>query len=240
MQKPLSDLEQIKASEELKKQTLAYVMEKKKGFPMFAKAVILTTCIACFIFAIFTLTPNDEESMIPDPVYAYVTFDINPSMELRLDQSHTVIETKAYNKDGEALLSQLNLTNHTLADSVDMMIQHPSFQAYMEEGYLQVSVYSDDTKTSRELETLLDQTLADHYNEDQYGCSCASKHDHEMAGTHHISLGRYQMIEDIIAIDTTYTVNDLEQKTMRELKDLYQQLSGENKEQHHRAQHHEN
>lgn len=227
MKKPLSDLDQLKASEELKRRTLAHVMKKRKQhFPWKQGTLIACACVLC-IFMFQTMIPVQEPAPQPEnPIYAYVTFDINPSMELRLNENNEVIETKAYNKDGEALLSQLSLTNLSLEESISMLVSNESFQSYMKDGYLQVSVYSEDTTHSLELETMLDETLSSHYTEEQYGCSCASKQDHEQANNHHMSFGRYQMIEMIVRIDPSYDIDDLQNTSMIELKALYERLSG--------------
>lgn len=239
MKRPLSDLDQLNASEELKRRTLTYVMKKRKQhFPWKQGTLIACVCVLC-IFLFQTINPVQEPAPLPDDaIYAYVTFDINPSMELRLNANNEVIETKAYNADGEALLSQLSLTNLSLEKSISLLLSNENFQSYMKDGYLQVSVYSEDPKHSFTLETMLDETLSTHYTQEQYGCSCASKQDHEQANSHHMSFGRYQMIEMIVRIDPSYDIDDLQNTSMIELKALYEQLSGTTLEETQQNSHH--
>lgn len=239
MKKPLSDLDQLKASEELKRRTLMNVMKKRKQrFPWKQGTLIACVCVLC-LFMFQTMIPVHEPTSQPgDSICAYVTFDINPSMELRLNENNEVIETKAYNADGEALLSQLSLTSLSLDESVSLLLSNEKFQSYMNEGYLQVSVYSEDSKHSLELETMLDETLSTHYTQEQYGCSCASKQDHEKANDHHMSFGRYQMIEMIIDIDPDYQIDELQNTSMVELKALYERLSGTTLEETQQNSHH--
>lgn len=239
MKRPLSDLDQLKASENLKRNTLMYVMNKRKQhFPWKQGSLIACVCVLCF-FLFQTMIPVHEPAPQPDDsIYAYVTFDINPSMELRLNENNEVIETKAYNADGETLLSQLSLTNLPIEESVSLLLSNENFQSYMKDGYLQVSVYSEDSKHSSTLETMLDETLSTHYTQEQYGCSCASKQDHEQANNHHMSFGRYQMIEMIVRIDPSYDIDDLQNTPMIELKALYERLSGTTLEEAQQNSHH--
>lgn len=236
LKKPLADLDQIKTTKELTQTTLAHIHAKqKKAHRKTPFALAIAACVVLLCISV-PLFQNHSPTAIVQQVYTYVSFDINPSIELQLNEEQMVIDTKAYNEDGETLLSQLALQNHSLQEAIDLLIENELFQSYMETGYLQVSVFSQDTQHSITLENEIDQTLSHHYGKDQYGCTCASKRDHESASSHHMSIGRYQMMEDIIAIDPTQTIESLQGKTMRELKNLYEQLT-QNK-QDNRGHHH--
>lgn len=241
LKNPLSDLDKVKAEEALKKETLNYVMKHKKAHYFRNTMVLACACVLCFFF-FRVLQPRTN--IIPtetSQVYAYVTLDINPSVELRLDRENQVIETKAYNADGEALLKQVSLLHKSLEECVVILTSNEQFQSYMKDGYLQVSVYSEDETHSQALENQLDEELKMHFTEEQYSCSCASKNDHEQAGMHHMSFGRYQMIEMIMELDASYQMEKLQTKSMKELKELYEQISGnevdETKGLHHGSHH---
>lgn len=239
LKKPLSDLDQLHASKELKQHTLEAVMAKRKQHhSWYYGLAFVLTCVLCMVFYQTSQT-NSEPVVEPAPqVYAYVTFDINPSLEFYLDENNQIIDTKAYNKDGEALLAQLSLKNESLTESISQLLSNTLFQSYMKDGYLQVSVYSEDETHSLALETMLDETIGEHYDDDQYGCTCASKHDQEQANNHHMSFGRYQMIEMILRADESYQVDDLQDLPMKELKELYEKLSGASGEETQRNTHH--
>ncbi|MCR6546804.1 anti-sigma factor domain-containing protein [Dehalobacterium formicoaceticum] len=64
-------------------------------------------------------------------VLAYMTVDINPSIELGLDQEHKVVAVHPLNRDGKELLQKLNLTGLTSEQAVEDIID-----AACQEGYL--------------------------------------------------------------------------------------------------------
>ena len=74
---PLKELDQIYASEEIKKQTLNYVINCKHYSNLL---LLVPLCVCVLLFGIF-IFPKDGKIV---PV-AYVSLDINPSLELQLD-----------------------------------------------------------------------------------------------------------------------------------------------------------
>lgn len=235
LKNPLIDLDHIKAEESLKQATLSHIYTTRKH--RYQIPIIAVSLIACAAMFFWTMRIDRNPASNPSQsVAAYVSLDINPSMEIQLNEEQIVIHTQAYNEDGEALLAQVALQDLSLDEAMDVLLQNALFQSYMEEGYLQVSVFSDNTQHSIQIETQIEQTLAHHYDKDQYGCTCASSQDHKNASSHHMSFGRYQMIEDILALDDSYTIEQLQGTSMRELKELYEQLSMQKKQkikQHH-------
>lgn len=235
LKNPLIDLDNIKAEEPLKQATLSHIYTRRKH--RYQKGMVAATLIACAALFFWTIgTKRNPAPIASQSVAAYVSLDINPSMELQLNEEQIVIHTQAYNEDGATLLSQVSLQELSLEEAIDVLLQNELFQSYMEEGYLQVSVFSDNTQHSIQIETQIDQALSHHYDSDQYGCTCASSQIHENASSHHMSIGRYQMIDDILALDDSYTIEQLEGKSMRELKELYEQVSEQKKQkikQHH-------
>ncbi|MCR3906701.1 MAG: hypothetical protein NUK62_06755 [Tenericutes bacterium] len=64
---------------------------------------------------------------------AYVTLDINPSVELIVTPSEKVVYANPLNEDGEVLLAELDLVGLDLDDAIDLVIQ-----TSIELGYIDV------------------------------------------------------------------------------------------------------
>lgn len=247
MKNPLHDLDKVTMSAGLKEKTVRNVMAKRRKNRN--SIVAFASVMACAIFA-FSLrflmdTPSNNIPTATQP-YAYVALDINPSMELHLDAKDQVIDVISYNKESEHILQTLDLQGYSIVEALQALIEHEEIQDYMLDGFLQVSVYSEDSSRTITLEQQIDRSLSKVLTQDQYSCSCASKSDHEEADKHHMSFGRYQLIEQIMTMDSSYTIEALETYSMRELKNLYSALDSEHTEENpntssgHHSMHHAN
>jgi hypothetical protein len=65
------------------------------------------------------------------PVYAYVSVEVNPAVELALDHGLTVIEVRALNADGAAIMETLDLETLPASEAVAALVR-----AFREKGYL--------------------------------------------------------------------------------------------------------
>ena len=108
MNKIRESLNKIQATDDLKKKTLRYLMdrqEKKAGFtrrPVFGYA-IAAICM-------FLLLGAGGYSVYRQPV-SYISIDVNPSVEIGINRFGRVVSTDAYNEDGRIVLQQLSLRN---------------------------------------------------------------------------------------------------------------------------------
>ena len=247
MRKSLSDLDQIKADPQLKAKTLQAVIRKQpiKHHAYKWGVLALGFCLLLAIFLPYALNSNSRASVpVKKDVYAYVSVDINPSMEFQLDKNNKIIHTIDYNEEAARILKQKDLTGYTIKEAMDWLLTDKQIQDYMIKGFMQVSVYSKDSTHSTALEEILNGILSENLDTSQYGCSHASKADHQSAGKHHMSFGKYQVIEEIIKLDSTYQIDELQTRSMQELKTIYTELSGntsfpDNDESHHgKSNHH--
>ena len=81
----------IHASDEIKQKTLHNVMKQRSRKKRTGMTAALTLCVTCLLVVLFQPWRLMEASPAPAPaptlaVYSYVTLDINPSMEWKLDE----------------------------------------------------------------------------------------------------------------------------------------------------------
>ncbi len=223
MKNPLVDLDEIKVSPSLKESTLTHIYHTKHRSVMVP--LLSAVAIACLLLMIcipqFLL--EDSTTPIAQKQYSYISMDINPSIQFQVDESDTIQNVNAYNQDGEALLAQLEWSDRKLTDCMQELIDNPTFQNYMENGYLQISIYSEDDQRSNALETTMDTLFSHYYSRDQYGCHHANDTEYVQASHHQMSMGCYQMIERILAIDDAYQFEDLSELSIAELRSIYQE-----------------
>lgn len=225
LKKPLHELDSVVMSYQLKEKTLQKVFEKKRRQKNTLMATLsFATCVIFVFFLRYSVEKQTEPLPLATP-YAYVSFDINPSLEFYLDEQNQVMEVISYTSDSDEILPSTDLQGYEVIDAIQLLMKQDKVQAYMENGFLQVRVYSDDRKRITALEQKINASLATILNQNQYSCSCASKREQEEANRHHMSFGRYQMMDMIIGLDSTYSLAMLQEYSMRELRDLYAELS---------------
>lgn len=77
--------------------------------------------------------------------YSYVVaMDINPSIELALNEEMIVMKTTAYNEEGETLLSSIDVNGMTLTETIEKVITYSVEAGYLAygDGFLETSVIS--------------------------------------------------------------------------------------------------
>jgi hypothetical protein len=93
-------------------------------------------------------------------VYAYVSIDINPSLELGVDNELEVLSIIALNEDGEKLLSQLPKWRNKHIDTVTKLIIDGSVDnGYLEQGQEVVLTTVVNDSESKDNELLLQSDL---------------------------------------------------------------------------------
>jgi hypothetical protein len=72
------------------------------------------------------------QSLFSDPkAYAYVSVDINPSIELSIDQNKKVVSVTPLNSDGEKVLSEVSLTGLSVEQAVAKLAEIARSQGYL-------------------------------------------------------------------------------------------------------------
>lgn len=118
-------------------------LEKKASFfPVFQGKRLWPATVALLLIFLFVIPVYQNNQ-----VYAYVSIDINPSIEIGVNKKYQVIELKPYNNDGEKVIKQIQDWKHEDADTVvSSIIDEIKKQGYMKDKRKMVvaSVYAED------------------------------------------------------------------------------------------------
>lgn len=221
---PLKLLDQIHASEELKEKTLQNTLAHRKQHKLqlwkFAIPVSL-----CFVLLFFMLPKQPDAIGSKGEKYSYIAVDINPSFELVLNEKNIVMDINVFNEDADVLLSGLEIKGNTYEEAMSQIIACLQQENYLDlESYLQVSVYSSDEIRMQEIESVisnyLDQTI-----QTPHDCMQINSFVHENAESHHMSSGKYDIAQSILAQSEQYSLEELNSFTMSELRDIYERLT---------------
>ncbi|GLH63521.1 anti-sigma factor domain-containing protein [Parageobacillus sp. G301] len=135
--------------EEIEAQVIKRPIVRRRSF-----RYVITSLVAAVVLLVTTSLhfPSNE-------VYAYMSIDINPSIEVGVDEQLKVLKLKAYNEEGKRVVSQLSHWKKKKFVDITMEIIELSMQkGYLQEGG-QVLITTVERKhraaSSRELSTEL-------------------------------------------------------------------------------------
>lgn len=201
----------IKASEELKADTLRCLEERRSagnpgrrhGAPRFAFAFV------CLLLLLGT----GGYSFYGRPV-SYVSIDINPSIELGINRLGRVVSVNAYNEDGQQILAQIKLKNLPYPRAVRKLLDYETAENYITENSLLVfTVISENAEAITQGLAGISSpqgTSVLTYVSDR---SCMKEaHRHEM------SFGKYRAYLELSGYDESVTLEECHKMTMGEIQ----------------------
>ncbi len=212
---------QIHAEAELKEHTLTYLREKTgnyaqaRSFPYrpvlsMAACLLLVLCLGLWR-AYFT------------PV-SVISIDINPSLELEINRFDRVLSVEGYNEDGQALADSLDLRFLSYQDALEQVLASEMVtDCLARDEFLSIAVADDNTQRQETILSTVRACTAQHQNSH---CYAADRTDLDAAHEAGLSYGKYQAFLELQALDPEVTPQDVQQMTMREIRERIAALSG--------------
>ncbi len=205
--------------------------EKKQVFRKFGIVAVLMFAICSAIF--FT------RFQIGNDVFAVVSIDINPSIELELNQKNQVIRTIPLNKEGKKLLTR-NLKGMAAEEAVASIIHVAKEKYYItpNENYVLISavIIQDGAQTTNEqFSEEIQQKVQEKIKKESVNLLCLSgqitKEDFNEARKNKISIGKYEIIKNIEKTEQKGTLQQIKNMKVKEMKDkkMLQQIEKDEK-----------
>lgn len=211
----------VRADDGLKSATASYIAKqaaRRHKTPVFrlryamATAALLLGIIGWGGYSVYAMPTS------------YISIDVNPSLELSLNRFDLVVDVRAYNEDGEAVLAGMKLKGKPYADAVDALLSDAGFQTYLgADAQLTFTVISD-----RQEELIAGIACCKGYAGFCAGSRTASPEIRAHAHASGMSFGKYQAYLDLAAYDPTLTPAQCGRMSMKELSDRLAQASGNN------------
>ncbi len=192
------------------------VVEKKKKFswPKFMP-VMAMACIA--IIAFIGLNTNNSQPQF----LMTVGLDVNPSITMDINDDGTVISVTARNEEAKEVLEGLELVDIDATKAANTIVDSMSEHGYIiEDSSILFSVEGVTTLNDKqqELADKINQSLIENSNSTvlfQVVKSDAALQ--ELANEYDISIGKAQLINDLITADPTLTFDTLASLSIQEL-----------------------
>lgn len=149
---------------------------------------------------------------------AYIGIDVNPSIELSVNRFNRVVAAEGVNDDGRALLESVSLENRAYADAVRELTESAAFASYAEaDSYVEFSITCDDEPQAQELQDVSDACVRSLPCEGT--CRRSSAEERTAARASGMCVGRYRAACELVALDSSLTLDDCAEMSMRELRD---------------------
>jgi len=133
-------------------------MEEKKAKRV-SRKILAMAISATAVFALFTAS-----AWAYFTPYYYVSLDVNPSIEYKVNRFDRVIGVDAVNGDGQEILNNLNLQNQNIEDAIEDTINQLATEGYLggtEEGGLVIATYCDNEQDRDRLRDRLHEKAQD-------------------------------------------------------------------------------
>lgn len=218
---------QVQAGSELKDRTKAYIYQKTKGYRRardtgYKRLACAFACLALVLLGGYWtyFTPTVE-----------ISIDVNPSIELGVNRFNRVVSLKSWNEDGRELLQSLDIKYMEYSQAVDQIMESEAVASLLSNGeVVAIAVIGTGGAQSEEILTTLQSRTA---GQDNAYCYSARAEEVEAAHALGLSYGKYRAYLELQALDSTVTADDIQNMTMREIRDRIGELStGEGDETH--------
>lgn len=213
----------IKAEDELKAQTKAFVYEEmaKKSRPrrFFQRKLVYALSLS---FILLLAVAGGHHLYFTTT--AIISMDINPSIELDVNRFNKVIGVTGYNDDGVDLAQSLDVLYLNYDQAIDEVIQSEKVaECLANNEFLSIAVVQMDEEQGEAILQYVSSCTANHANAHCYGVNAE---DVAEAHSYGLSYGKYTTyleLKDCMDI----TPEEVAGMTMRELRDLLMKVSSE-------------
>ena len=209
----------IHADEALKQRTRDYLARtvgaEEKRRPLRRAIPALATCLLVLCLSGWYLY------FIPT---AYISVDINPSLELGVNRFDRVVSVEAYNPDGQALSDTLDLKYLDYRDALEQLVNDQAVEGYLQDGILSLTVAGESEAQCGEIYQAMERCASGRGN---IRCHAGSSESITEAHGCGMSVGRYQAYLRLRELDPDITAEEVQAMTMREIEQLLQAYAQE-------------
>lgn len=214
----------IHAEDELKEHTKKYLSRKvysrKKIFhPVYKKFTVAAVSLLIVFFA--------GGSWLYMSPTAYISIDINPSLELGINRFDRIVSVKSYNEDGEDLAESFHIRFMDYNDALKEIIESTDIKEYLsQDAAMSLTVAGDDETQYSEIYNTVETCVSDHDNISCHSADTGEMHEAHDAG---ISFGKYRAYLILKELDPSITTDDIRNLTMKEIYDRIDAYSEDKK-----------
>ncbi len=226
-----SALDKIKAEEALIEKTAYYLHSKlespsdekilyyRKRGGIHMKKVFIASLAAVFLVGSIA----GGYTYLKTPV-AYISLDINPSVELGINAFNKVVSAESFNEDGQAILEGQDIINNNVSEALDQLVNAAADQDFIkEDGTTVIAVTSEANNDDKavNLQDLSEEAVNNAISKKEVPAivykDCSDLSLRTEAKGLGISPGKYKLIKSLQALDPTITVDQFKDAKVSEI-----------------------
>ncbi|HEX9026780.1 MAG TPA: hypothetical protein VF839_10020 [Clostridium sp.] len=162
---------------------------------------------------------------------AYVSMDINPSVELGVNAFDKVISVEAYNEDGKKILEGTNLINYDIDNAVSTVISNAISEGYInKDGSSAIEITTSTNKENiankleKSLKDVTDETLNSNdidANIQTENVALARRDEARKLG---ITPGKLNLIQKLQELDPTINIENYKDSSVKNIQEKTKEL----------------
>jgi len=217
---------QIQAEETLKDNTKAFLARKTRGYTKtwtikqpYQIFAVASLCLFLILTGVSWLyfTPTAE-----------ISIDINPSLELCVNRFDRVISITGFNDDGRELSHALDIKHENYADAMEQILGNDTIAGLLSnDEVITIAITGLDGIQSAKILSEVESCTAEQRN--AY-CYFVSSDETIAAHKMGLSYGKYRAFLELQMFDPDITAETVQGMTMREIRDLIDNLSDDEEE----------
>jgi hypothetical protein len=209
-------------------QTLNKSKIKKVRYNLNIKKISFALC-----FIILIMISSFGSMIYAEAEDSSIYIDINPSVEIITNNANEVKDVKILNDDGELMLYNLNLKGQDLDDAINIIIEKAIDYGYVKAENISNEILISVSNNNKNKQNKVLNQVYENINRKLASKGISNrnitkqnitKEEKEKADKLEISAGKLVLINKIIALNSSYTIKDLENKSVKELKEIYKKL----------------
>jgi len=211
--------DQVHAENILKDKTKEFILKKTHGYKQ-AWTLNYRHLVSAFACIVLLLIGGQWLYFTPT---VEISIDINPSIELSVNRFNRIISFESYNDDGKKLINSLDIKFMKYTEAVNQIIESEDIVSLLSnDEILMLVIIGSDSKQSEEI---LSNIQSYTWERNNTYCYYANSEEVETAHEVGLSYGKYRAYLELQRFDSTITVDDIQNMTMREIRDRINELS---------------
>ena len=167
---------------------------------------------------------------------AYVSMDINPSVELGVNAFDKVISVEAYNEDGKKILEGTNLINYDIDNAVSTMVSNAISEGYInKDGSSAIEITTSTNKENiankleKSLKDVTDETLNNNDVDANIQTENVALSRRDEARELGITPGKLNLIQKLQELDPTINIENYKDSSVKNIQEKTKELRKNNK-----------
>lgn len=177
------------------------------------------------VFALFIIGITGYGIYGNRAVDSIISFDVNPSLEIKVNRNEKVLEVNPLNEDGKKVVGNMDLKNTDLEIAVNALIGSMLTNGYIDDiqNSILISVQNKDEKKSASLQAKLEEEVSDLLRASSVDGAVLSqlvadnKNVKDLAQKNEISTGKAQLIWQLVSKNSDYDFEDLAKLSINDL-----------------------